>query len=155
MPGMVSGLLLALHALAAVIWVGGMFFAYVIARPSLAAVPAERRPHFWVAAFGRFFPWVIAAIAALLVSGYGLVFGTLGGFAGAGVHVHIMQLLGWVMFLLFLHLYFAPWRRFRRAVGEGNGEAAAKELASIRRIVATNLGLGLAVILIATAGRYW
>ncbi len=64
----------------------------------------------------RFFAWVFAAIVVLLASGYGLIFGVFGGFAGAGLHVHIMQTIGIVMMLLFLHLYFAPWRRFRAAV---------------------------------------
>ena len=38
------------------------------------------------------------------------------GFRGIGLHVHIMQAVGIVMMLLFFHLYFAPWRRFRVAL---------------------------------------
>jgi hypothetical protein len=39
-----------------------------------------------------------------------------GGFAGAGPHIHLMQGTGIVMMLLFLNLFFAPWRRFNNAV---------------------------------------
>ena len=69
--------------------------------------------------FGRFFPIVLGCIAVLLLTGYHMLFAGFGGFGGAGVHVHIMHLTGWVMFLLFFHLYFAPWRRYRRAVAAG------------------------------------
>ena len=64
------------------------------------------------------------------------------GFAGAGVHIHLMQCTGIVMILLFLHLFFAPWRRFSHAVERKAFPEAAKELDQIRRIVGINLVLG-------------
>ena len=118
-----SALALASHALAAAIWVGGMFLAYVVLRPSVAALPAGDRLALWQRVFSGFFPWVIAAIVVLLVSGYWLLFVTYGGFASVGVHVHIMHLTGLVMFLLFFHLYFVPWKRFRRAMAAGDRRA--------------------------------
>jgi len=36
-------LLIALHVLAVVVWVGGMFFAYVVLRPSAGPLAAEVR----------------------------------------------------------------------------------------------------------------
>lgn len=149
-------LLIALHILAAVVWVGGMFFAYVVLRPSVAGIePAAERPRLWRRVFDRFFPWVTAAVAVLLVSGYALVFGHFGGMDAAGLHVHVMQGLGWVMFLLYGHLYFASWKRFRSAVDAGDLEAAAPALTGIRRIVAVNLVLGLTVAAVGATGRYW
>src|SRR5262245_24953626 len=109
-------LLLALHILAAVVWVGGMFFAYVMLRPAAGPLePAERLP-LWQRVFRRFFTWVWASIILLLISGYSMLFHAFGGFAGAPLHVNLMQGIGIVMMLLFLHLFFAPWRRFDRAV---------------------------------------
>lgn len=146
---------LALHVLAAIVWVGGMFFAYVILRPSAGALaPAERLP-LWERVLGRFFPWVMAAIATFILTGYIMIFAGLGGFAGAGVHVHIMQLTGWVMFAVFFHLFFAPWRRFRRALAAGDVVAAGAQLDQIRRFVAVNLALGLLTAAVAAGGRYW
>ena len=78
-----------------------------------------------------------------------------GGFAGAGLHIHIMQLTGWLMFAIFFHLYFAPWRRFRRALAAGDLAAAGQQLGQIRRIVAINLSLGLLTAIVAASGRYW
>lgn len=146
---------LILHILGSVIWVGGMFFAYVVLRPASGALEGPSRLRLWRGVFERFFPWVWASVAALLVSGYGMLFLGLGGFAGAGVHVHVMQLTGLVMIALFLHLFFAPWRRFRRALDANDTEAAARQLDQIRIIVATNLVLGLVTSAIGASGRYW
>jgi len=146
---------LILHILGAVVWVGGMFFAYVVLRPVTGEMDAATRLRLWRSVFERFFVWVWASIAALLASGYLMLFVGLGGFAGAGVHVHIMHVVGWVMVLIFLHLYFAPWRRFRRALEQDDIQTAAAQLAQIRTIVATNLALGLLTSVIGASGRWW
>ena len=104
--------LIVLHALAAVVWVGGMFFAYLVLRPAAGPLEAPVRFALWRRALGRFFPWVWASVAVLLASGYAMLFLHFGGFAGAGVHIHLMQVTGIVMMLLFMHMYFAPWPRF-------------------------------------------
>lgn len=150
-----SALALALHALAAAIWVGGMFLAYVVLRPSVAALQAGDRLALWQRVFSGFFPWVIAAIVVLLVSGYWLLFVTYGGFANVGVHVHVMHLTGLVMFLLFFHLYVVPWKRYQRAMAAGDNGLAARWLGQIRTIIAVNLGLGLLTIAIGASGRFW
>jgi uncharacterized membrane protein len=66
-----------------------------------------------------------------------------------------MNLLGLVMVALFLHLYFAPWRRLQRALDAGDVAAAAGQLGQIRTIVAINLSLGLITSVIGASGRYW
>ena len=148
-------LLVALHALAAVVWVGGMFFAYMVLRPSTGPLDPQLRLALWHRVFGRFFPWVGASIAVLLMSGYAMLFLRFGGFAGAGLHIHVMQATGILMMLLFLHLFFVPWRRFSRAVETGALAEAAKELDQIRRIVAINLVLGLLTVTVGASGRFW
>jgi uncharacterized membrane protein len=109
----------------------------------------------WRGVLGRFFAWVIAAIVLLLASGYTLVFVVFGGFARVGVHVHLMQAIGILMMLLFFHLYFAPWRRFRLAVAREDWGEGGRQLGQIRRIVTINLVLGLIVVAIGSSGRYW
>ena len=59
------------------------------------------------------------------------------------------------MTLLFLHLVFAPWRRFRGALDQGSLADAAKNLNQIRIIVAINLILGIATVVVGGTGRYW
>jgi len=147
---------IALHLLAAVIWVGGMFFAYMALRPVAAALlePPLRLP-LWSQVFARFFRWVTAAVIVLPVTGYWMLFTVLGGMAGAGLHIHLMQGIGIVMFLLFGHLYFGPYRRMRLAIEKQDWKDAGARLAQIRKIIATNLSLGLVVVVIAGSGRYW
>jgi len=142
------------HVWAAVVWVGGMFFALLALRPATAPIEPGPRLELWARVLARFFAWVFAAIALLLASGYGLVFGVFGGFAGAGLHIHIMQGIGIVMVLVFLHVYFAPWRRFRAAVTRRDFPEAARQLNQIR-IVTVNLVLGLATVAVGSSGRHW
>lgn len=146
---------LIVHALSAVVWVGGMFFAHQVLRPAAGAVDPRPRLLLWSRVLGRFFGWVIAAIVLLLASGYLLVFAVFGGFGKLGVHVNLMQGIGIFMMLLFFHLYFAPWRRFRRAVGREDWAEGGRQLGQIRTIVTINLMLGLIVVAIGSSGRYW
>jgi len=146
---------LVLHTLAAVVWVGGMFFALVALRPATGVLEPRQRFELWTRVLSRFFAWVIAAIVVLLASGYAMVFFVYAGFRGVGLHVHVMQAIGIVMMLAFLHLYFAPWRRFRAAVARRDDAAAARQLAQIRAIVTLNLVLGLVTVAVGSSGRYW
>lgn len=144
-----------LHLLAAVIWVGGMFFAYMALRPVAATLlePPLRLP-LWSKTFARFFPWVWAAVVVLPASGYWMVFEVFGGMGEVAMHVHIMQGLAWLMIALFLHLVFAPYRRLNQALAIADLKEAGRRLGQIRRIIGINLVLGLIVITVAAAGRY-
>ena len=148
-------LMTAVHALAAIIWVGGMFFAYVCLRPSVGPLQPPERLALWARVFGKFFPWVWLCVIVLLVSGFWIMLVEWGGFANAGMHAHTMLLLGLIMMALFAHLYFAPFRRLKAAVAAEDPPIAAKQIGQIRMIVATNLALGLITAAIGASGRYW
>ncbi|MGH7116071.1 MAG: CopD family protein [Stellaceae bacterium] len=157
MAGMAALATVALiaHILAAVVWVGGMFFAHQVLRPAVGALEPAPRLALWSRVLGRFFGWVFVAIVLLLASGFGMVFGLYGGFAGIGLYIQLMMGLGILMVLVFLHLYFAPWRRFRAAVARQNWAEGGRQLAQIRALVMVNLVLGLVVVAIGGSGRYW
>ncbi|MBI3576335.1 MAG: CopD family protein [Gammaproteobacteria bacterium] len=147
---------IALHILAAVIWVGGMFFAYMALRPVAASLlePPLRLP-LWSQTFARFFPWVWAAVLLLPLTGYWMILVPFEGFANAGGHIHLMQITGWAMIAIFLHLYFAPYRRLRQAVVAQDWPEGVKQLALIRKLVGINLMLGVVTVVIATGGAYF
>lgn len=147
--------LISMHLLSAVIWVGGMFFAYQILRPVAARKlePPERLT-LWSDVLTGFFTWVWLAIALLLVSGYAMIV-HYGGFAQVGIHIHLMHGLGWIMMLIFAHVFFAPKRRLTQAVFDHRWPDAANHLAQIRKLVGLNLILGLTVVVIAGGGRFW
>lgn len=150
-----TALIVALHTIAAIVWVGGAFFAYMALRPSVAPLQPQQRLELWRRTFDRFFPWVWVAVFALPMTGFGLVMSVYGGFANVGMHVHIMNGLGMVMIFLFVILYGGPYRGFTDAVAKKDWPAAAERLQTIRRLVAVNLALGLVVSAIGASGRYW
>jgi uncharacterized membrane protein len=147
--------LVALHVLAALVWVGGMFFAHQVLRPSVGPLDAPVRLALWRRVFDRFFAWVWASVALLLATGIAMIVIEYGGFESASLSVSLMMSVGIVMMLLFAHLYFAPWRRLQRALDGGDMPAAARNLGQIRRVVTINLVLGLATAAVGASGRFW
>mgnify|MGYP001812993488 CR=1 FL=1 len=145
-----------LHLLPAVIWVGGMFFAYMALRPVAASqLEPPARLSLWVGVFSKFFPWVFVSIALILVSGLWMVYAVFGGFAATGLYVPVMLVLGIVMMLIFFHVFFAPYKRLKQAVAQEDWPAGGKQLAQIRMMIGINLLLGLVTIAIASGGRYF
>ena len=151
----VSSVAIAIHVVGAVVWVGGMFFAYTVLRPSLGSFEPPQRLTLWNNVFSHFFFWVWIAVIALPATGYVLVFNHLGGFGTAGMHVHIMHMLGLVMIVLFVLLYFIPYRPFRDGVAAKDWALAARHLNNIRRIVGINTILGLITVIVGASGRLW
>jgi len=143
------------HTLAAVIWVGGMFFAHMALRPSLLLEEGPTRLRVWSHVFPIFFAWVWVSVIVLPATGYAMVFYDFGGFAAAGHHVTVMHATGWVMICLFIFLFVRPYAQFKTNVGSETWPEAAKNLAVIRRIVTTNLVLGMLVIVAGVSGRFW
>ena len=153
--GIKMALALALHVIAAVIWVGGMLFAHMMLRPVAAAqLEPPQWLTLWVGVFRRFFPAVFVSIATLLATGYWMVLSFYGGFDAVGMHIHLMIWIGYVMMLIFLHVFFAPFRRLKQAVAAEDWPAGGKSLAQIRMLVGVNILIGLVVIAIASGGRF-
>jgi len=134
--------LLALHLIGAVAWVGGMAFALMVLRPALAVIEPGPRLALHREVFRRFFRMVWHVMPVVLLSGYAMLFGYLGGFAHAGWPVHVMHLFGLVMAGVFLAIYFGPWRAMRAA-------PAVEAVGRIRRLVLVNLLLGTATLIVA------
>ncbi len=140
-----------LHVMSVVIWVGGMFFAYVALRPVAAErLEPPQRLNLWEGVFSRFFTWVWLAVALLLGSGLYMM-------AQLGkppVYVMMMFGLGTLMMLLYAHVFFAPYQRLKRAVAAQDWPAGGVALAQIRKAVGINLLLGLLTVTVATLGVY-
>ncbi len=149
------GIALALHVVAVVVWVGGMFFAYMVLRPSAAQVlQVSDRLTLWVEVLSGFFRWVGLSIFLLLGTGYWMIFGGFGGFAGAGAYIHLMHGAGLLMVVVFAHIVSMPFKRMTALIQQENWADGAAELARVRRLVGVNLILGLLTVVVATVGRY-
>ena len=145
-------LTLLLHVLSIVVWVGGMFFAYMALRPVAASVlEPPQRLTLWAGVFGKFFPWVWASVLLILLSGLHMLV-KIGG-ASAPHYALTMLGLGVVMMLIFAHVFFAPYKRLKRAVGEQNWKAGGAALAQIRMLIGINLSIGLLTIVVVFVGR--
>ena len=150
----INTLSLVLHMLSAVVWVGGMFFAYMFLRP-VAAMQLEPplRLQLWVGVFKKFFPFVWLSLLFLPLTGYMMIFDIWGSMASTPLYVHIMNGLGIVMILIYLHVYFAPFKRLKEAVIKQDWPEGGRNLNIIRKMVGINTMIVLIVIIVASAGR--
>ena len=139
--------------MAATVWVGGIFFAYMALRPAANATlaPAQRL-QLWQSAYRHFFPLVWVMIGLLLLTGYTDIFMRFNGFENAALYLKLMHGIGLLMVVLFGYLYFVLYRRFGLAVSKGDTPAAAAVMSRIRPVMLINLSLGLLITAIGIAG---
>ncbi|MEW5788612.1 MAG: CopD family protein [Pseudomonadota bacterium] len=131
------------HVLATILWVGGMFFAHQCLRPVvLAQLEPPQRLRLWNGVFGRFFPWVWGAVATLIGTGQVMVV-QMGGMGAVPLDIHLMVAIGYLMAGIFAFIYFRPYAQLRRAVAAENWPEGGQALNTIRKLVGTNLVLGL------------
>jgi len=145
-------ILLLLHLLGVIVWVGGMFFAHMALRPAVAELlqPPQRLPLLY-GVFRRFFTWVWLSVILIASSGGGLM-ALLGGFKTAW-YIHAMLASGSVMTAIFIYVYFVPFARLKQGVASQDWPAAGLAMASIRKLVGVNLPLGLLTTCVALGGR--
>lgn len=134
----------ALHLLCAVLWVGGMFFAYVVLRPSLAAIEAPQRMLLHTQVFRKFFLVIWHAMPLIIVTGF-VMLGIRWDMATAPWQINAMMGLGLLMAAVFLAIFFGPYRQFRRTTDRTR---MASSLDSIRKLIGVNLVLGLITVVI-------
>ncbi len=146
-------ILLFLHLASAIVWVGGMFFAYFCLRPAAARLlePPQRLP-LWVAVFDPFFRFVAVAVVLILVSGVAMLLQT--GFAAAPVGWHVMFALGLAMAGVFVYILLGLYPKLRRHCDDRAWPAAGAVLNRIRQLVAVNLVLAACTVLAAVSARY-
>lgn len=138
---------LAVHIICAVLWVGGMAFALMVMRPALAMLEPAQRLALHVPVLRRFLLIVWHAMPLILISGVLMVFGLYGGFANLPVAVNLMMLGGIVMTIVFLILFFGPWRAMR-------ANPAPAPLDRIRQLITINLWLGFVVVILGALGHF-
>ena len=136
------------HVLAAVIWLGGLFFVVTILGPCLASL--EQPVKFSLAAqvLKRFFPWVWGCIVILLGTGFVLL-SLLGGFGAAGISTFVMMALGIVMMAVFKFIFVAPYKHLLRGIEEQKWVVADYALGTIRKLAMTNLIIGIIIVAVA------
>jgi len=142
---------LALHQVAVIIWIGGMFFAHFALRPTIKrSLEPPERIQVAIGVFGRFFSWVWACIATLWISGFWLAIAELEG--KVALYVHIMMATALLMTLIFTYLFVVPFRRMKIAVEYENWRWASAKFSTIRKLMVLNLVIGLFTVIVAVSG---
>ena len=138
-----------LHLIAAIVWLGGMTFMLLALRPAaLATLDPQPRARLMVAVMQRFFPLVAGSVIVLFATGTNLYttgFRAVKAATGSGsvpLGWNVMLVLGLLMFLIFGHIYFAGFRKFKRAVAAETWPPAAAAAAQIHTLIVVNFALG-------------
>jgi uncharacterized membrane protein len=140
--------LLFLHLIAAIVWVGGMFFAHFALRPAAAEVlPPPLRIALMVASLRRFFR--IVGVAVLLELGSGFAMLARVGLVQAPAGWHVMMVIGVVMAIVYLFIVVRLFPRLAAHAASSSWAHAGTALQRIRVLVAVNLALGGLCVLAA------
>ncbi|WP_283183274.1 CopD family protein [Pseudomonas svalbardensis] len=146
------GILYTLHVLSALVWVGGMFFAWMVLRPAaMKALEGPARLKLWVEVFQGFFRWVWVAVVLLPISGVGMIHLQYSSFEAAPRYVQVMMGLYVVMTALFIRIQALLLPELRTAVAAQDWPTGAATLGKIRKLVGINLMVGLVLVAIAAA----
>ncbi|SFC08335.1 Uncharacterized membrane protein [Polaromonas sp. OV174] len=134
-----------LHLFAAMAWLGGVTFMLFALRPVAAEQLAPPQRLALIAqVLRRFFALVWIAIAVLLLTGLAMLLGV--GMKHAPMGWHLMLGIGLLMFALFGHLYFGPFRRLKLAVSASDWPEGGRRVAQIAALAMANLVLGALAI---------
>lgn len=146
---------LVLHLLAAVVWIGGMFFSLLALRPVALRFEPPVRLLLMSGVMERFFKWVWVSVTLLVLTGYGAVWALrpATGFSLSALPWPVVGMLtvGNTMFAIFLYAYFGPYRKMRDQ--ETPPPQVAASLDRIRKLISVNLALGMALVIIGSLGR--
>ena len=143
-----------LHLTAGIVWMGGMTFMLLALRPAaLASLDAQPRALLMAEVFKRFYVLVLLAIALLFTTGTHLYTATFRaaklatGQGSVPLGWNVMLVLGLAMMLIFGHIYFAGFKKYKRAVAAGQWPIAAKVAGLMHTMTLINFTLGWLAIL--------
>ncbi len=143
-----------LHLIAGIVWMGGMTFMLLALRPAaLASLDAQPRTLLMAEVFKRFYVLVLLAIALLFTTGTHLYTATFRaaklatGQGSVPLGWNVMLVLGLAMMLIFGHIYFAGFKKYKRAVAAGQWPVAAKAAGLMHTMTLVNFTLGWLAIL--------
>ena len=133
-----------IHVSAAIVWLGGVSFMLFALRPAAMDLPPPQRLPLMTQVLRRFFRLVWPSIGLLLATGLVMLLSV--GMKQAPVGWHLMLGIGLLMFAVFGHLYFGPFRRLRAAVEAADWPLAGQKLGQIAKLAQLNLVLGALAI---------
>jgi uncharacterized membrane protein len=149
---MLYNLLKLLHVFSIVLWVGGMIYTLFFLRPSLGTLASPQRVQLMHDVLARFFKAVLIVSTIAVASGFWMIGRVAkqtvqsGGAFSWPTQWVLMAVLGTLMYLVFMHIRFALFKRLQRAVGASDWAAGGAALDQIRLWVSVNLVIGIVII---------
>ncbi|HEX2540504.1 MAG TPA: CopD family protein [Caldimonas sp.] len=148
----------AVHLLAIIVWVGGMFFMIHCLRPAASMLEPPLRLALLHATMRRFFAVVIGAIIVILASGAAMI--AMAWAASRRANLLFNMPLDWytmialfiVMVAVFVHIRWVLFRRLEAAVAAQTWPAGAAAAGAIRWEVMLNLVLGIFIVVAVRLG---
>ena len=140
------------HLAAGIVWLGGMALVILALRPVvIKQLQPPERLRLMSAVLSRFFNMVWLSIVLILTSGFWML-------SMSDMHLaprgwHAMSVLGVLMCLIFVHIWFSPFRRLKIAVTQSNWPSAGESLKQIHPLVLTNFALGWLAVLAVLVWR--
>ena len=142
----------AVHLLATIVWIGGMFFMLHCLRPAAALLEPPLRLTLLHATMRRFFVAVLAAIVVIAVSGAAMI--AMAWAAARRANLMFNMPLDWytmigvfvAMVVVFVHVRWILFRRLAAAVQAQRWAEGAAAAGAIRWEVMINLVLGIFVV---------
>ncbi|RUM47078.1 MAG: hypothetical protein DSY47_07180 [Hydrogenothermus sp.] len=139
---MIDAVLLWIHIIAVLIWIGGMLYTLFILRPSLSVI-GEKKGIFMKSIMDKFFPLVWIAIATLILTeGYKAHY-----FISSPLFI-LKLVIYIVMVINFSYIYFGLYKKLPSA--ENKQEIMAK----ITTLIKVNFTLGIVIILLIELVRF-
>lgn len=143
-----------LHLIAGIVWMGGMTFMLFALRPAaISALEPQPRALLMGRVWQRFYVWVLAAIVVLFATGTHMYTATFRaarlatGNGSVPLGWNVMLVLGIIMMLVFGHIYFAGFKKYKRAVAAAEWPLAARTAGLMHTMTLTNFTLGWLAIL--------
>jgi uncharacterized membrane protein len=153
----IKGILLSLHLMAAVVWIGGVFFMTIIMRAVVSDFDAPERIKVMSRVFKYFFQWVWVAIAIILITGFSIIFGVYEGYGNLPwMHfkrIHLMTVIGLIMSVIFTYIYTGPFKGLQKAMRAKDSSAIQKNVKLIRLFGMVQLILGTSILIIVSIFR--
>jgi uncharacterized membrane protein len=145
---------LPLHIVAAIVLLGGLFFASVVFRPIARDLDIETASTLRQQVWSRFFAWGWVSLLLILATGIAMVFLRFGGFSGVPLIHRANMAIGIPAMALFGYVFFGPWREYRRRVARRDWSAAQEEIKRIHVLMGVIVGLGFVASVVSAIGRF-
>lgn len=152
---MATGLVLAIHILAVIIWLGGLFFLAVVLGPSAESLDPAAVSSFWHRTLSRSLAWGRLSLVLIVATGVAMIFLVFGGYGNLPNIHRVNMAIGMPAIVLYGYVYLMPWRQFSRAAQNNDTALAAKKLRQVRMLLATILVLALLAAFMSALGRYY